>query len=338
MLLAFVVFTVAGGMAAALAGTTVAATAGQAAIHHGETISFSTHASKCGLCHQKQYNEWRYAAGSDLKTVGQGTYHAISSTEPMYKTMLGTVDATMQNYCRGCHESGNAWGVVDKINNIPTPRTVNVEEGINCLVCHFDGRKIVSVQDMKDPLFCATCHNENTGLVEVYAEWITDYRNDKTCQQCHMKDGSHLFLGYNSPSFVKKAVVVSEPSLPAAIYAGQPFGINFTLSNTGAGHSVPEDLFRLLRARVSIENSSSQQIYANETVFYKHNTLFGENPSDTVVIKAGEIKPIEINDVIITSPGIYTVRVELLQDSNRVNASLNTTAFMGSTYKTILVQ
>ena len=321
-----------------LSGAWTGAAAQQSAGHFGAIITEATRASECGACHEKRYQEWRYAAGSDLKTVGQGTYHALSSTEPMYTTMLGTVDPIMQNYCRGCHESGNAWAVQDKINSTPAARTVNVEEGINCLVCHFDGSRIVGRREMKDPVFCATCHNENTGLVEVYAEWKADYQGGKSCQQCHMKNGSHLFPGYNSPSFVKQAITLSEPQLPAAVSAGNPFEIRFTLSNDGAGHSVPEDLFRLLRAKVSIDNGTGQQIWSREIQYYKRNALFGENPLDTEVIRAGETKSILMADAMVASPGTYTVKIELLQDSNRVSAPLNTTAFMASSYRTITVQ
>jgi hypothetical protein len=315
---------------------TSAATSNQNSVNHqGRQISFATHASECGSCHQKEYNEWRYAAGSDITTVGKGTYHALSSTEPMYKALLSSLDPAQQDYCRGCHEAGNPWIVADKINNIPAPRTVNVEEGINCLSCHFDGTRI---KEAEETLLCATCHNENTGLVETYTEWRTDYSGGKSCRGCHMKDGSHIFLGFNSPSFVKKAITISEPSLPTTISAGSPFDIGFTLTNSGAGHTVPSDLLRLLRARVSIDDISGNEIFSKESLYYKRRAFSGEDPAETVVIKAGEIKPVEISAVTIASPGIYTVKIELLQDSNRLMPSFNTTAFMGSVYKTIVVQ
>jgi hypothetical protein len=228
--------------------------------------------------------------------------------------------------------------VADKINDIPAARTVNVEEGINCLVCHFDGKKIMGSRELQDPIFCASCHNERSGLTNLYTEWLTDYTGGKTCLQCHMENGSHIFVGYSSPSYVKTAVALSEPVISGTVSAGNSFDISFTLTNYGAGHSVPGDLLRLLRARVSIVDSSQQEIYSQETVYYKRHQAFGENPAETSVIKAGETKQVGVAGVVIASPGIYTVKLELLQDSNRMLSAFNTTAFMGSTYRTIVVQ
>jgi len=333
------VSVLAAGKSSAAQGDVTTAVAGQKnVVHHGTWISFETSSAECSVCHAQLYAQWRFAAGSDLKTVGQGTNHAISSTEPVYKALFGAVDPTMQVYCRGCHESGNAWAVADKINDIPAPRTVNVEEGINCLVCHLDGKKIMGSRELQDPIFCASCHSEKSGLTDIYKEWLADYTGGKTCQQCHMEGGSHLFLGYNSPSYVKTAVAISEPVISGTVSAGSPFDIGFTLTNYGAGHSVPGDLLRLLRARVSIVDSSQQEIYSQETVYYKRHPAFGENQADTSVIKAGETKQVGVSGVVIASPGIYTVKIELLQDSNRMISTLSTTAFMGSTYRTIVVQ
>ncbi|HEY6873667.1 MAG TPA: hypothetical protein VI298_13175 [Geobacteraceae bacterium] len=324
-----------------VAGTSEAASVSadhRATVHHGISVSFETHSAECGVCHATRFAEWRFAAGSDMKTVGVGSYHAIGSTEPMYTGMLGMMDQSMHEFCQGCHQGGNALAVVDKVNDIPASRPANPEEGTNCLSCHFDGKKIVGGKDLADPVFCAACHNEKMGMMSTYVEWLNDYKGGKTCQQCHMEDGSHVFLGYNSPSFIKKAIAISEPVVPETVSAGAGFDISFTLANNGVGHSVPEELIRLMRAKVSITDVSGQEIFSQETIYCKRHPFFGENPADTVVIKAGETKQVSIPGVVIASPGIYTVSVELLQDSNRLNPAANTTAFMGSTYKTITVQ
>jgi hypothetical protein len=317
--------------------TDVAANADQTGVHHGLRITMATPAVECSKCHAVKFAQWRYAEGSDFKTVGVGSYHAVSATEPMYTTLLGMFPASMQGDCKGCHESGNALAVQDPINDIPQPRTVNVEEGINCLTCHFDGKKMVASSSMRDPRFCATCHNAKSGLTSFYTEWLNDYHGGKTCNECHMEEGSHLFPGYNSPSFVKKAVTISDPAIIGAPAANTPFGISFTLANNGAGHSVPADLLRKLRARVSVQDLSMQEVYSFEKVYYKRHELLGENSADTDVIKAGETKEITAPGVVIAAPGVYTVKIELLQDSNRVGV-MNSTAFMAAVYKTILVQ
>ncbi len=305
------------------------------AFHNGITVSFATRAVECGVCHQKEFYDWRYALNSDLDGIGVGTYHAQSSTEEMYMAMLNVIDQSFHFYCKGCHESGNVWSVADNVNDIPAPRTQNIDEGINCVVCHYDGSTLVTRNDLKDPLFCATCHNEESSFTDTYTEWLNDYQGTLTCQQCHMKKGSHLFRGLHSISFARNAVSISQPRIPDHVVAGTPFDIQFNLKNYGAGHSVPVDLLRKLRARVSIVNSTNTEISSYEKIFYKRFAFFGEDPSETEVIKAGEKKSIAFPGVV-NDPGIYTLKVELLQDLNRLNI-MNSTIFMGAVYKTFIV-
>lgn len=299
--------------------------------HHGLELSTGTRAAECGLCHQRQYSEWRYAADSDIDIRGEGSYHAVSSTEEMYTTMLNTVGPELRSYCQGCHESASAPAVVDKVTQIPEPRTVNIQEGINCLVCHFNGERILGPDALSDALFCAACHNEGTGLVDVYEAWLHDYQGEKTCQECHMERGSHVFAGYHSPSFRQKALSISEPVFSAPPTADTAFSVSYSVTNDGTGHSVPEDLFRTLRIRTAIEDSNGQLVYSQEKIYYKRNTLFGEDPAETEIIRAGEAKTIKCPDLRLPG-GLYTLKIEIEQDSNRVNSDLNTTLGMTSMY------
>lgn len=306
-----------------------------AAAHNGLGVTFATRAAECAVCHQQQYQDWRFAAGSDLDTAGTTSYHAQSSTEPMYRALLETVAPEMRPYCAGCHESGNAWAVGDRIADIPAPRTENLSEGINCVVCHFDGAQLVGSTQLRDPIFCATCHNEKNSFTDTYGEWLNDYRGPKTCQQCHMNQGTHLFVGLHSPSLLRSAVALSNPSLPSSIAAGEPFDVTFSVTNVAAGHSVPVDLLRMLRARVSIADAWDTEVFVYEKVFYKRFAPFGEDPAETEVIRAGETKVIAAR-ATLGEPGIYTVKAELLQDTNRFGV-LNATLFNGATYTTIVV-
>lgn len=304
--------------------------------HNGIGISFSTHAAECGICHQKEFNEWRYAVGSDLDSIGEGTYHSISSIEEMYQAMLSVVDPELHFYCKSCHESGNAWAVKDKINDIPEPRTQNIEEGINCIVCHYDGSKLVGKKELKDPMFCATCHNAGDSITDTYLEWLNDYKSDKTCQQCHMKKDGHIFPGLHSASLVSDAINIGDPVIPDNIKAGVPFDILVNLTNYGAGHSVPVSILRRLRLRVSILKNSNVEITSYEKDFYKRFPLFGEDSAETEIIRAGETKQIAFQGEV-DYPGIYTIKVELLQDLNRLEI-MNSTIFMGTSYKTFTAQ
>jgi hypothetical protein len=42
--------------------------------HARQSVSFTTKAAECGACHTKQYQEWRYGAGTDLDNGGAGSY------------------------------------------------------------------------------------------------------------------------------------------------------------------------------------------------------------------------------------------------------------------------
>lgn len=306
------------------------------AYHNGITISLATPSAECGICHQKEFHEWRYATNSDLDSIGKGTYHALSSTEEMYKKMLNGVPSEFHIYCKGCHESGNAWAVEDKVSDIPEPRSENINEGINCVVCHYDGDRMVSKNEFKDPLFCATCHNAGDSITDTYIEWLNDYKDGKTCQKCHMKKDSHTFPGVHSSSLTKDAISISELIFPDHIVAGVPFDIQFNLTNYGAGHSVPASILRKLRIRVSIADSSNVEVNSHEKDFYKRFTLFGEVPSETEVIKAGETKQLTFQGSVY-SAGIYTLKVELFQDLNRLGI-MNSTILMGAQYKTFTVK
>lgn len=304
--------------------------------HNGITISLATPSAECGICHQKEFHEWRYAADSDMDSIGKGTYHALSSTEEMYKEMLNGVPSEFHIYCKGCHESGNAWAVENKVSDIPEPRSENINEGINCVVCHYDGDRMVSKNELKDPLFCATCHNQGDSFTDTYIEWLNDYKGGKTCQQCHMKKDSHLFAGLHSPSLLRDTIKISELLIPDYIVAGVPFNIQFNITNYGAGHSVPVDLLRVFRVRTSIVDSANVETSFHEESFYKRFAFFGEDTSQTEVIKAGETKYFTVQ-MVIDSPGIYNLKVELLQDTNRLGI-LNSTIFTGASYKTFTVQ
>jgi hypothetical protein len=304
-------------------------------------LSFATKSADCAGCHQKQYNEWRFAVGSDSPNAEYGSSHAITNTDPNYVYILPLVNPTIQGYCRGCHEARDAWGVEDRMNKTPHITDINVSEGTNCVTCHFDGKKIVGRGHTKDPFLCATCHNEDTGMTNLYEEWQTDYvgnGGEKNCLDCHMPNGNHVMYGFNSPSMLKKALTISEPMLAEEVTAGVPFDVSYTLANTGAGHSVPEDLFRLLRARVTVKDDSGKEVFAHETVYYKKKTMLGEIQADTDVIKSHETKHVTVPNVVIAAPGTYTVALEVLQNSNRVFTVRNTVSVMGATYKTIVVK
>jgi hypothetical protein len=310
--------------------------------HQG--LSFATKSETCAPCHQKAYNEWRFAAGSDVETAAIGSAHAIANTDPNYVNIIVRVGDGIRPYCMGCHEGKDALGVVDKWDNIPAISPLNKTEGTNCLTCHLDGQtgNIVNTAQFQDNMMlCATCHNESTGMTDLVNEWQTDFiggGQTKTCLECHMPDVSHVFGGLHSPSMRAKALTLSAPMCPDTVSAGAAFDIQYTVANTGVGHSMPEDLFRYLRARIAVVDAAGVEIFSNEVAYYKKKTMLGEVQADTDVIKALETKHVTVPSVVIATPGTYTVKFEVLQDSNRVFVDRSETFPMGATYKTIVVK
>lgn len=127
---------------------------------------------------------------------------------------------------------------------------------------------------LKDPLFCAGCHqfrfhegqNGSTVLVELpmqntFEEWRA-YRDEadasvvaggqrmsKTCQECHMPEGSHDFKGAHNLDLLRSALKVDVQRMATSKRSIQT--INFTLSSVNVGHHFPTgDLFRHLTLEV----------------------------------------------------------------------------------------
>lgn len=306
-------------------------------------ISLATPAAQCGTCHQKEFNEWRYGAGSDLDSMGKGSRHSLSFTGAMYEPLLSTCDNKTQAFCNGCHVPANPWQVQDqdKINNIPSVRYVNTAEGVNCVVCHYDGNRKVTREELKNPLFCATCHadhNDGYNLTDAYITWMNDYKGGKKCVDCHMSKsaGGHSFSGSHSPNMESSTLKISSPNLPNPVVAGVPFNIDFNIQNIGAGHSFPVCPLRKLTVKVSILDGSNKEVSTFEKVYHKRSHVFKEDESLTEVVRAGEAKLLSIPR-IINSPGIYSVKISVFRDSNRLGI-MNSMSYLGGAYNTFVVE
>lgn len=298
--------------------------------------SLSTPSAMCGVCHQKEYNEWRFGAGSDLDSMGRGSYHSIASSDDVYGILLDMFDPVTQEFCNGCHIPANPWAVQDKVNDVPAARTVNTSEGINCVSCHFDGGRMVSKDELNDPVFCATCHNDDYPLTEAYAGWAEDYTGSYTCTDCHMRYNKmgHTFGGSHSPS-VEAMTLDVRPSLPLPIQAGVPFTATVKIRNSGAGHSFPVCPLRDVIVKVSVLDESNAEISSYVEEYFKRTRLFGEDESLTNVLRAGEKRILQIPETIAT-PGVYTLKVEVFRDRNRLGI-LNSTTLLNGKYLTFTV-
>lgn len=273
-----------------------------------QNLSLATSASYCGNCHQTEYQQWRLGPGT---TGAQGTMHFLSALDPMYLAMKTLVPPELLLFCQGCHEPNTVWDMNDWINETPQAREVNVEEGTNCLVCHLSGSSISTSSQIKQSVFCASCHNEASGAVNTYSEWLVDYGAKKSCQSCHMPNGMHTWLGANSLTFLKNSV-----TLKLAANSSNTVKAIVKLKPKEVGHSVPSSVVRKLILEVKLLRSDNSLISQQEFAFYKRFGVFGENVSQNNALKANEEKVVEVN--FGPQPeGSYTVEATLKHQLNR---------------------
>ena len=109
--------------------------------------------------------------------------------------------------------------------------------------------------------FCAPCHQFTPEGVAVNGKLlentIEEWRKSRhasdgvTCQDCHMPEGSHRFLGIHDPGMLRRGLVLDVMRTPDGIVA--------TLVNRGAGHALPTYItprIRLLASNLSRTRSA----------------------------------------------------------------------------------
>lgn len=270
-----------------------------------QDLSISVPSSYCATCHQQQYQQW------SKDTDGQGTWHYLSALDPMYLTMKTFVPPELLFFCEGCHESNTVWQMSDWPNAIPQAREVNIEEGTNCLACHLSNSSISTSSEIKQSEFCASCHNEASGAVSTYTEWLVDYGAKKSCQTCHMPKGNHTWPGAHNFALLKNSVAVdlkvsSQPTVKSII----------KLRPQNVGHSVPSSVVRKLILEVKLLNAEGSLISQQSYEFYKRFGLFGEDVSANNDLKANQTTVV-LADFGAQPPGSYTVKVVLKHQMNR---------------------
>ncbi len=201
----------------------------------------------CRSCHQTVYRDWNLSR------------HSVSWTNPIFQEGFLTEP---QDRCIFCHAPMTA--------QLAALRTKSTDalphEGVNCAVCHVRDRQVFTGGTTGDSLahafgnepllkkaeFCAGCHQfnfnrqvngesilESTPVQNTYTEWLAYQKSGgtKTCQNCHMPEGRHLFRGAHDLAFLKS-------SLSVKIRRVGP-EIELCLKPKAVGHSFPTgDLFR----------------------------------------------------------------------------------------------
>ncbi|MGD2083321.1 MAG: multiheme c-type cytochrome [Chromatiales bacterium] len=211
--------------------------AGDARDHHPATRDLSPGA--CGACHPRQYADWR------------DSLHA-SAVSPGLLGQLGALSFEERRRCFACHvppaERQSEW----EIRGLDAAPALH---GVDCAACHVRDQQRFGPRErpqtphgvvkgaafFRESDFCAPCHQfgpeavaiDGKPLENTHAEWAQSRyaREGRTCQSCHMRDGSHRFAGIHDPAMTARALRVTAVRTAA--------GVDVEVANAGAGHALP---------------------------------------------------------------------------------------------------
>jgi hypothetical protein len=224
-------------------------------------------AQACQACHPAVTRDWAKSR------------HAAAHTNPLYRWGLVAEPAA---FCLNCHspqpeQVAEALTELPKrpgqaVLDLPTPLA---DEGVSCVACHMRKGRILapwgspgdhpqdSASDLRDPAFCAGCHEfripsfdhgelvlTDEPIQSTYSEWkdFRDAGGQGTCQSCHMPGGRHLFHGANEREALRASLRVD-----ALRQSGQ---VVFAIRSVGVGHHMPSgDLFRHITLEVGGEGA-----------------------------------------------------------------------------------
>jgi len=216
----------------------------------------SLSARACGACHAEVYADWvttRHRAAWDNAVFQDGL-----AREPLPRCVHCHAPLAQQ-----ASEIGALRGRTGRYEMRPE-RPVEAglaHEGVTCAVCHVRDGVVLTTRSvrpdaytpmhdirvepaLKDPAFCAACHQfgftDSAVLMQgTYDEWRA-YRasgGEGTCQSCHMPGGRHLFRGAHDVELLRSSLTVRPDRTRDGFF--------LILESKGVGHHAPTgDLFR----------------------------------------------------------------------------------------------
>ena len=237
----------------------------------------ATPSETCGECHQTLFREYTLGVGSDNHSANHSIPATVSSSATAHATSKFTPLASGGDveWCRSCHFAGSftipGKDVVGKL----IPNVVNAGDfSITCATCHLTPEgKVRSVHNTKNSphesivepamqtsAICAHCHVDKTDTrivgkeYQTYLEWRDDFNKPglgtQQCQDCHMPRtlrkiaegsdgipvavGRHLWTGGHSSQRLLGSL-----SLSIIQRDKEKANLSFSVTNIGAGHSVP---------------------------------------------------------------------------------------------------
>lgn len=215
-------------------------------------------APTCGLCHPQQYADW------------QGSLHARAAG-PGLLGQLVAFDPEQAVDCLRCHAPRSE----QQHAMLADPLTSRGEGGVDCAGCHLRAHRrfgpeqkpitphgrVTGLTLFRDSAFCAPCHQFPDGVGELagkplentHAEWAGSRHAaaGRTCQRCHMPEGSHRFRGIHDSEMTRQALSLSVERMAA--------GLRVLARNTGAGHALPTYATPRIRIRMRQADDAARE-------------------------------------------------------------------------------
>ncbi len=232
-------------------------------------------ATACGLCHVRQFEEWR------------GSLHA-EALGPGLLGQLPAMSAADAAHCLSCH----APRVEQQRHILSAPMQATPEQeapehallvqasagagGVDCAGCHVRAHRRYGPNDKSETLhgavtglplfrqsdFCAPCHQfpEGVGVLagkpleNTHEEWAGSRhaRAGVGCQDCHMPGGSHAFRGIHDPATARRALRIELMRVAD--------GVRLLVRNTGAGHAVPTYATPRIRLQLQAADNPADRV------------------------------------------------------------------------------
>ena len=237
----------------------------KAPLHIGGTVS----PDGCGWCHEAQFEEWT------------GSRHQTAWTNEVFQAGFAAEPQRFCVFCHAPEQAQFA-EVIANIDwyrsrhpEAPGPAVTRKEEpraglGVHCGVCHVRDGVVLTANDIEgaphetrrstelsSSELCITCHEfpipaflgGDMHLTDVLMQRTgTEWRawqqqgGDRSCQDCHMPEGRHVFRGAHDTAWLRASVAVESGRDEAG-----PF---VDVKTVGVGHRLPTgDLFRRITVR-----------------------------------------------------------------------------------------
>jgi len=343
----------------------------------------ATPSETCGECHQTLYREYALGVGGDIHSANRSIPATVSSAATAHATSRFTPLASGGDveWCRSCHFAGsfNIPGKDEAGKQLPN--LINAGEmSITCATCHLTPEgKVRGVQKrgnaphasvaepaLRTSAVCAHCHVDTTntrivgGQYQTYLEWRDDFKKAglgaQECQDCHMprtvrklaedSDGApvavgrHLWTGGHSAQRLGGSL-----SLSIIQRDSDKASLSFSVTNIGAGHSVPTGsnprgvyLTVEVLDRQGVNRARKEWLFApnfsarpDDKAFLEADKKltgyegYAQTRADAqgaheAPVRAGEARLLNWDPAL--APGLYTVKARLRYTTDRFGAQV----------------